>query len=75
MQAQLAVLFLLSVVAAVHCYSFGAPEAACTNIYPEGHSGTSQNLSTSPFQLSISDFDQSNEGEIFYVPGGEYTCE
>ena len=69
-----AVLLLLSVVAAVHCYSTGAPATACTNIYPEGHSGTSQDLSTSPFQLSLSDFDQSNGGEIFYVPGEEYAC-
>ena len=69
------VLLLLSVVVAVHCYSTGAPAGACTDIYPVGHSGTSQDLSTNPFTLSLPDFDQSYGGELFYVPGQQYTCE
>ena len=69
------VILLLSVVAAVNCHSSGAPAAACTNIYPEGHNGTSQDLDTNPFQLSLSDFDESYGGEIFYVAGEQYTCE
>ena len=68
-----AVILLLSVVATVNCRSSGAPAAACTDIYPEGHPGTS--LDTNPFQLSLSDFDKSYGGEIFYVPGEQYTCE
>ena len=69
-----AVLFL-SAVSTVHCYSTGAPAAACTKIYPEGHSGPSQDLSTNPFQLSLSDFDETHGGEFYYVPGQQYSRE
>ena len=75
MQVWSAVLVLLSIVATVHCYSTGAPAAACADIYPVGHSGTSQDLSTNPFQLSLSDFDETYGGEFYYVPGQQYTCE
>ena len=74
MQVQHAALFLLSVVATVHCYSSGAPAAACTDIYPVGHPGTSQDLSTNPFQLSLSDFDETHGGEFYYIAGKQYSC-
>lgn len=68
-------IFLLSLVLSVaHCYPPGAGPEACTDIYTEGQSGTSQDLDTNPFQLSLSDFD-SYGGEFFYVPGVRYTCE
>ncbi|CAI8037844.1 Neurogenic locus notch homolog protein 1 [Geodia barretti] len=72
---RLSMLFLLLVivVVGVHCYSTGAPASACSDIYPVGHLGTSQDLSTNPFQLSLSDFDQTYGGEIYYVPGQDYT--
>ena len=69
------VLFLLLIVPVVYCFPSGAPAAACTNIYPEGHPGTSQDLDTNPFQLSLSNFDESYGGEIFYVPEEQYICE
>ena len=69
------VLFLVSVVVGVQCNSTGAPAAACADIYPVGHSGTSQDLRTNPFQLSLSDFDETYGGEFYYVPGQQYTCE
>ena len=67
--------FLLSVVVVVHCYPTGAPASACTDIYPVNHMGPSQDLSTNPFTLSLSDFDKTYGGEIYYVPGQQYTCE
>ena len=75
MQLQWSVCLLLSLVVGIQCYSTGAPASACSDIYPVGHLGTSQDLSTNPFQLSLSDFDQTYGGEIYYVPGQDYTCE
>ena len=75
MKAQAALLLLLSAAVAVHCYSTGAPSQACTDIYPEGHTGPSLDCSTSPFQLSLSDFDETYGGEFYYVPQESYTCE
>ena len=72
---QAALLFLLSATATVHSFPGGAPANACTDIYPVGHPGDSQDLDTSPFQLNISDFDETYGGEFYYVPGGNYTCE
>ena len=73
----LLVLFLLLsvVVVGVQCYPTGAPASACTDIYPVNHTGPSQDLSTNPFTLSLSDFDKTYGGEIYYVPGQQYTCE
>ncbi|CAI8039689.1 Reelin domain-containing protein 1 [Geodia barretti] len=73
MQLQWSVCLLLSLVVGIQCYSTGAPASACSDIYPVGHLGTSQDLSTNPFQLSLSDFDQTYGGEIYYVPGQDYT--
>ena len=77
MQVQCALLLLLSAVGTVHCRSTGAPPAACADIYPDpvDHAGSSQELSTNPFQLSLSDFDETNGGEFYYVPGQQYSCE
>lgn len=69
------VLCLISVVVTAHCYPTGAPAAACPAIYPVGHSGPSQDLSTNPFQLSLSDFDETYGGEFYYVAGQQYNCE
>ena len=74
MQVQCALLLLLS-VGTVHCRSTGAPASACDDIYPVGHNGSSQDLSTNPYQLSLSDFDETNGGEFYYVPGQQYSCE
>ena len=57
------------------CYPTGAPAEACADIYPVGLSGSSLDLSTNPFQLSLSDFDESYGGDLNYVPGEQYTCE
>ena len=75
MPVQCALLLLLSAVGTVHCFGTGAPSAACADIYPVGHAGPSQNLSTNPYQLSLSDFDETNGGEFYYVPGQQYSCE
>ena len=66
---------VLSVIAVVNCFSTGAPTAACDHIYPEGHNGDSLDLTTNPFQLSLSDFNESYGGDIYYVPGKQYNCE
>ena len=77
MQVQCALLLLLSAVGTVHCRSTGAPVEACANIYPDPvlHAGFSQDLSTNPYQLSLSDFDETNGREFYYVPGQQYSCE
>ena len=77
MQVQCALLLLLSAVGTVHCRSTGAPASACANIAPDPvlHAGSSQDLSTNPYQLSLSDFDETNGGEFYYVPGQQYSCE
>ena len=74
MQTEFTALCLLSVIAVVNCFSTGAPTSACVNIYPEGHSGESLDLTTNPFNLSLSNFDESYGGEIYYVPGEQYSC-
>eukprot|EP00731_Ephydatia_muelleri_P035334 Em0115g2a len=63
---------LLSMAMAVRAYSSGAPAAACARIYPEGHSGTSLSLSSSPFVLDISQL-YNQLGNIYYTPGYSYT--
>lgn len=47
--------------------STGAPVGACNRIFPEGHGGSSQNLSTSPYTLDISALSGG------YNPGQTYT--
>ena len=74
MKAQVILLLLLSVVVTVHCYPSGAPSQACSDIYPM-HSGPSQDLSTNPFQLSLSDYDETNGGEYYYIPGKQYSSQ
>ena len=63
---------LLSTVMTVRAYSSGAPAAACARIYPEGHSGTSLSLSSSPFVLDISQL-YNQLGNMYYTPGYSYT--
>lgn len=46
--------------------STGAPSAACTRIFPEGHGGASQDLASSPYNLNISAL---GDG---YLPGETY---
>ena len=70
-----AVFQALSLVSVVFCYPTGVPAEACADIYPVGLSGSSLDLSTNPFQLSLSDFDESYGGDLYYVPGEQYTCE
>ena len=75
MKVEAALLLLLAGAVTVNGFTGGPPLQACNDIYPVGHSGSSQSLSSSPFQLSLPEFDQSYAGELFYIPGQQYQCE
>ena len=67
--------WLLSVLLwQAHAYPSGAPEEACSNIYPSGHGGMSQDLQENPFALNFTMFDEIG-GTIYYVPEATYTSE
>ena len=75
MKVEAALLLLLAGTVTVNGFAAGPPIQACNDIYPVGHLGPSLDLSTNPFQLSLSEFDQSYAGELFYIPGQQYQCE
>ena len=66
---QLLVIFAL--VAETFCFSSGAPSTACDNLTPS-HGAPSQDVSTSPYELSISEF-LTPSGSFAYLPGATYT--
>ena len=69
------IVWLLSVLfLRAHAYPSGAPAEACSNIYPSGHGGMSQDLQENPFALNLTDFDEIG-GSVYYVPETTYNSE
>ena len=53
----------------------GAPIEACSNVYPTGHGGISQDLQQNPFSLHISAVFDVLGGTLYYVPEQTYESE
>ena len=47
---------------------------ACSNVYPTGHGGISQELQQNPFSLNLAIFDVLGE-TLYYVPEQTYESE
>ena len=52
----------------------GAPAEACSDVYPTGHGGASQDLQENPFSLDLTVLDELG-GTLYYVPGETYESE
>ena len=52
----------------------GAPAEACSDIYPSGHGGSSQDLQENPFSLDLTALDELG-GTLYYVPEETYERE
>ena len=65
-------LSLLAVV--VQGNATGAPLAACADVHPTGHTGSSQDLQTNPYSLNLTSFDELG-GTLYYLPDRTYESE
>lgn len=52
----------------------GAPAEACSDIYPSGHGGSSQDLQENPFSLDLNVLNELG-GTLYYVPEETYESE
>lgn len=70
------VFLLLSTAGEVWALPTGAPIQACDDITPQpGHSGVSQDISTIPFTLDITQLFNPERDAYIYLPGERYTRE